>query len=87
MSLRHYDAVLRDFEREFDKVMRDSLRHGRGYMAGNKHVPIERAERAGDCFIAPEDRPLPVVAGIFEPIPRPVDPYRQTNPISQDDEE
>jgi hypothetical protein len=82
-----------DFEREFDKVIRDSMRHGRGYMVGNKHVPIEQAEIeavngiCSDDDVCEADREPPVLVGMFDPIPMPRDPYGCENPVSQSEEE
>lgn len=36
--------------------------------------------------VKPEDREPPVLVGMFEPIPRPVDPYGCENPVSGDEE-
>jgi hypothetical protein len=55
----------------------------------SSHPYVQKVEKQmGDYFanVKEEDREPPVLVGMFDPIPRPVDPYGCENPVSGDEE-
>jgi hypothetical protein len=54
------------------------------------HPYVQKVEKQmGEFFanVKPEDREPPVLVGMFDPIPRPVDPYGCENPVNQENDE
>jgi hypothetical protein len=55
----------------------------------SSHPYVQKVEKQMPDYFAnvkEEDREPPVLVGMFDPIPRPVDPYGCENPVSGDEE-